>query len=397
MITYETNIWIGEYLFVQVCMNEYKFDSGKEKNTLMKDCFIRIIFFACFLSFLVCGTNIQAEGIKKSGDWEYKLENNSAKIIRYHGTSKSVVIPKSISGYRVTIIGEKAFENSKIKSVKIPKQIEKIDAAAFANCYYLSKIQFDAENCYAYYFRSAMEKHVFYNVGKKSKKLKVVFGKNCKKIPSCLFESSENNYSHVTDVVISNSVTDIGQWAFSNCKKLKKVKFGNSINKIGAESFKNCEMLSSVTIPKSVEEIGSAAFANCYKVSNITYDAINCRAYYFRSALGTHVFPNVGKNTKKLTVKFGDGVQIIPTCLFEAPSDNYARVTDVEIPSSVFEIQSWAFSNCKNLERVTIRSDTVQFKDQVFENCPKYMVMICNPGSTTERYASQNGFRVGKI
>ena len=109
------------------------------------------------------------------------------------------------------------------------------------------------------------------------------------------------------------------------------------------------------------------------------------------------MFPNVGKYSKKLEVKIGDGVQIIPACLFEAHIDNYARITDVEIPSSVQEIGSWAFSNCKSLEKISIRNDNIVFKDQVFENCSKSLVMRCNPRSATEKFANENGFTVGRL
>jgi hypothetical protein len=65
------------------------------------------------------------------------------------------------------------------------------------------------------------------------------------------------------DVLIPNSVTSIGDLAFSFCKSLKSVTIPDSVTSIGDRAFLRCSSLTSVTIPNSVTSIGKEAFREC--------------------------------------------------------------------------------------------------------------------------------------
>lgn len=62
---------------------------------------------------------------------------------------------------------------------------------------------------------------------------------------------------------IPDSVTEIGESAFSGCKRLKSVTIPNSVTEIGESAFCGCDSLASVTIPDSVTKIGRGAFDGC--------------------------------------------------------------------------------------------------------------------------------------
>ena len=66
--------------------------------------------------------------------------------------------------------------------------------------------------------------------------------------------------SGLTSITIPNSVTTIGQEAFSDCINLKSVNIPNSVTSIGYEAFFNCSSLTSITIPNSVTSIDGKAF-----------------------------------------------------------------------------------------------------------------------------------------
>ena len=70
------------------------------------------------------------------------------------------------------------------------------------------------------------------------------------------------------NTVIPDSVTEIGNWAFDACKRLKSITIPKSVNKIGVSVFFWCDELTSVTIPNSVTEIGYL-FSSCRKLSKI--------------------------------------------------------------------------------------------------------------------------------
>jgi hypothetical protein len=64
----------------------------------------------------------------------------------------------------------------------------------------------------------------------------------------------------LTSIIIPNSVTTIGDYAFYSCTNLASVVIGNSVTSIGSFAFSECSSMISLTIGNSVTSIGMAAF-----------------------------------------------------------------------------------------------------------------------------------------
>ncbi len=75
----------------------------------------------------------------------------------------------------------------------------------------------------------------------------------------------------LTSVKIPNSVTGIGERAFSGCNGLTNVTILSSVTGIGDYAFEGCTGLTSVTIPDSVTSIGNGAFYGCSNLSIVYY------------------------------------------------------------------------------------------------------------------------------
>ena len=160
---------------------------------------------------------------------------------------QSITIPNS-----VTKIGDEAFSSCKsFQSITIPNSVRNIGNHAFKNCNICSFI------CNSPYFQND---------------------------DVCLFNKNKTAIvSRIKDCVnyiIPNSVTSIGDKAFSRCKSLQSVAIPNSVTKIGDYAFEKCYSLQSVTIPNSVTSIGHNAFDSCESLQSITIPYVTKIGYY---------------------------------------------------------------------------------------------------------------------
>jgi len=73
----------------------------------------------------------------------------------------------------------------------------------------------------------------------------------------------------ITKVHVTDSVTDIGNYAFWSCDNLSDIVLPAALTSIGAGAFGGCSM-SSINLPQSLECIGDHAFSNCERLTSIT-------------------------------------------------------------------------------------------------------------------------------
>ena len=99
----------------------------------------------------------------------------------------------------------------------------------------------------------------------------------------------------LTNMTILNSVTSIGNHAFSGCTGLTSVIILNSVTSIKDTTFFGCTGLTNVIIPNSVTSIGNHAFSGCTGLTNVTIPdsviSIGYGAFYECTSL-TEVFTN---------------------------------------------------------------------------------------------------------
>ena len=137
-------------------------------------------------------------------------------------------------GNSVTSIGNYAFYGcSSLTSITIPNSVTSIGGRAFYGCSGLNSISVENGNT---------------NYDSRN---------NC----NAIIETASNTLiAGCKNTTIPNSVTSIGNYAFSACSGLTSVTIPNSVTSIGAYAFWYCSGLTSVTIPNSVTSIGDNAF-----------------------------------------------------------------------------------------------------------------------------------------
>lgn len=152
--------------------------------------------------------------------WRYKKREDGTLIITsYKGTGTEVVIPEKIGKSTVTAIGYGAFSGmSKLKEIRIPNGVEKIESNAFRGCRSLKNIT----------------------------------------IPEGVVEIGMLAFGAcdaLKTIIIPGTVKSVGTFAFANCSQLKKVYLCEGVLEIGARVFEKCSCLEEVILPQSVQNL----------------------------------------------------------------------------------------------------------------------------------------------
>ena len=167
--------------------------------------------------------------------------------------------------------------------------------------------------------------------------------------------------SGIQSVVISDGVTNVGDYAFKSLTNVTSVTIGKSVRTIGQYAFHGMTGLTTVTISNSVTAIGDYAFAACTGLTDVSYGkqvkTIGNYAFYQCSSLDSIYIPatvtTLGTGafrgcTAADYISLYDGLQTIGSYAFAETAAAY-----VDIPGTVTKLGDYVFTGCSALKWVT--------------------------------------------
>lgn len=175
------------------------------------------------------------------------------------------VIPRNVS-----TIGMYAFYDCvALKKINIPRYLQTINQLAFINCCSIENLYVDENN-------AVYKSSEGYLVSKDGKELLRCFFA-ADDIPDTITTIGENAFSGnlpITKITLPDSITTIKDNAFTDCTVLKEIILNDGLEKIGKEAFSKCG-LTSIKIPRTVLNIGESFIIGCDELTSITVDEEN--------------------------------------------------------------------------------------------------------------------------
>ncbi len=180
------------------------------------------------------------------------------------------------------------------------------------------------------------------------------------------------------------SGTALPEEAFKDCTTLEHVWFPDTLAEIGARAFENCTSLKSVTITAKITEIGNGAFNGCNNIESVTVEEKNTAFVAQNGILYNAAMTKIllVTNAVKGEIVIPDGMTEIGAGMFA----NNVNITGVEIPDSVISIGSGAFDGCAALTEITVSSGNTAFTSQngILYNKDKTQIVFIPQGVTGE-------------
>ena len=156
-------------------------------------------------------------------------------------------------------------------------------------------------------------------------------------------------------IIIPDSVTSIGDGAFSECHSLKSINIPDSVTRIGYSAFKSCGGLTSISIPPSVTTIEDGTFLGCHSLRNINIPDTVTR-------IGRSAFEDCDSLTS---------INIPPsvTTIEDGTFLGCHSFRNINIPDTVTSIEDYAFSECNSLKNINIPNGVTWIGDSAFALC----------------------------
>jgi BspA type Leucine rich repeat region (6 copies) len=319
----------------------------------------------------IASTCLLALPLSGWAQFTFTINNGTITITGYTGPGGDVTIPSITNGYPVTSIGDRAFFNGqqiyfRLTSITIPDSVTNIGNSAFYNCYNLTNVSLGAGvvtiGTNAFQGCSSLT-NIFLPASVTSIGNQAFIA--CANLLAINVDAGNPAYSSVAgilfdrnqttliecpggqtgSIVVSNTVTGIGNWAFAYCVGITNITLPASVTNIGFEAFMYCTRLAAIAV-----DTNNPAFSS---LDGVLFDRPAATLIqYPEGRTGAYDIP--------------DGVTSIADEAFYFCTN----LTGVVIPDGVVSIGNSAFYYCNKLVTATIPDSLTNVGDSAFYYCP---------------------------
>ena len=184
----------------------------------------------------------------------------------------------------------------------------------------------------------------------------------------------------LTSIHIPEGVTSIGERAFEGCRSLTSIHIPEGVTSIGDSAFFYCTSLTRIVIPEGVTSIGESAFSGCSSLTRIvipeTITRIGAGAFSWCWNLTSIVIPE-GVNLFSLVNP--DGL----TRIGDRALSGWKSLTNLVIPDGVTNIGDSAFESCSSLTSIVIPEGVTSIGDEAFSGCERLTDLVIPQGVTS--------------
>ena len=185
----------------------------------------------------------------------------------------------------------------------------------------------------------------------------------------------------ITLAKIDENCKWIGNSAFEDCDSLTEIVIPDSVTSIGDDAFAHCDNLTEIVIPDSVTSIGYSAFDFCVNLTEIVIpDSV--------TSIGNYAF-SWCENLTNITVEENNtAYKSIDGHLYSKDGKTLIQyavgktATLFTIPDGVTSIAWYAFRGCSSLTEIVIPDSVTSIGGSAFSNCNS-LTEIVIPNSVT--------------
>ena len=291
-------------------------------------------------------------------------------VLYKDGTFMSYDISGTITGY-ANYDNTKAISNTKnIEAIVFGNKVTSIEECAFMDCVNITSVTIPSS-----------VKSIGHLAFGRSSITNLVLPEGLTTLGEGAFTESK-----VKTVSLPKTLTSVGRCSFQNCPELEEVVIHEGVTEIKPYAFCGDHQLKAVYIPSTVTEIGEEVFYHCENLKILFIDKNNPAFYADETGLYSK-----DKTSLYYGIATPNTTCYLPNTLTTIVKGAYkgnANLTSIQFPTSLTGIEESAFEFCYGLTEVSI-PDNVTIGNYAFSNCVNVESVTIGAGCTL----STNCFR----